>query len=74
MRRRPTIELMDRMIEIAKMDPNKNEAEWDFFHRMLWGERKNDNGIMLDLLIITRRMLIWKRQATNVLARLQGTK
>jgi len=42
MKRKLTIGLLDRMIVIAKMDPYKNDKEWEFFHGVLWGESKND--------------------------------
>jgi len=71
MKRKLTIGLLDRMIVIAKMDPYKNDKEWEFFHGILWGDSKNDPGVILDLLKLARRMLIWRTQATAALARLQ---
>jgi hypothetical protein len=59
------------MIVIAQKDPDKNEAEWNFFHGVLWGEEKNDPGIIFDLLKMARRILVWRSQATATLTKLQ---
>lgn len=71
MKRKLTIALVDRLIEVAKMDVGRDK-EWDFFHKVFWGESKNDPGMVLDVLKMARLVLIWRDQATAALVKLQG--
>jgi hypothetical protein len=73
MKRKLTIELIDRLIRIYKTDPGKNDSEWDFFHEVLWGVGKDDPGVISELLTLARVVLVWREQATNALRRLLDT-